>query len=110
MPDWIIYLIIFVMVGSLTLLEEAAKNYDSIFNRKVLKFLPVKHIFTAVAVAVCLVSLVLYCVDGANRTASLILCLIGIFFLAIVVAIDIFIVFKHAKNIDKISILEYGMV
>lgn len=98
MPDWIIYIILFVIGGILTLLEEGAKNSDSIFNRKILKFLPVKHIFTAIAVVICLISLILYCVDSANRITSLILCLIGIFFLAIVVVIDIFIVIKNAKN------------
>lgn len=98
MPDWIIYLILFVIGGTLTLLEEAAKNIDSAFNRKVLKFLPVKHILTLIAVVICLISLIIYCVDTANRTASIILCSIGIFFLAIVVAIDIFIIFKNAKN------------
>ncbi len=98
MPDWIIYLIIFVIGGILTLLDEAAKNCDSIFNRKVLEFLPVKHISTAVAVVICLVSLILYCVDRANRTAAFILCMIGIFFLAIAVIIDIIIVVKSAKN------------
>ena len=98
MPDWIIYLILFVIGGALTLLEEAAKNIDSTFNRKVLKFLPVKHIFTLIAVVICLTSLIVYCVDTSNRTASIILCLIGIFFLAIVAAVDTLIIFKNAKN------------
>lgn len=82
----------------MTLLEEAAKNVDSIFNRKVLKFLPVKHIFTSVAVVICLTFLIVYCVDTANRTAAIILCLIGICFLAIVVAINIFMIVKNTKN------------
>ncbi len=98
MPDWNFYLILFVIGGILTLLEEAVKNADSIFNRKIFKFLPVKHIFTAIAVLICLISLILYCVDRTNRITSIILCLIGIFFMSIVVAIDVFIVIRNAKN------------
>lgn len=98
MPDWIFYLILFVIGGTLTLLEEAVKNADSIFNHKIFKFLPVKHIFTAIAVLICLISLILYCVNRTNRTTSIILCLIGIFFMSIVVAIDVFIVIRNAKN------------
>ena len=37
MSDWIIYLILFVMGGVLTLLEETAKNVVIVFNRKVFK-------------------------------------------------------------------------
>ena len=91
-------MILFVLGGVLTLIEEASKNIDSIFNRKILKFLPVKHIATVFAVIFGLVSLILYCVDRANRMICFILCTIAICLLIAVTAIDIFLIFKNAKR------------
>lgn len=92
------YLILFMMGGILALLEETAKNSDSVFNKKILGFLPAKHFFTVAAVVVCIISLIVYCVNAANRTASLVLCAVGIILLAAVAAIDAFIIFKKAKH------------
>ena len=91
MSDFWFYIAIFLLGGITTLLEEAAKTPKSIFNKKVLGFLPIKHIFTAIAVVLCIVSFVLYYVNGANKGISLLIVFIAMGLLVLVIVIDIFI-------------------
>lgn len=98
MDDWWVYSIIFLIGGFVTFLEEASRDSKSVFNRKVLKFLPVKHIFSAVAVVFCIISFIIYCFDKSYRITALVLCFIGIAFLAVVIIIDLYIILKKAKK------------
>lgn len=98
MNDWWIYFILFLIGGVVTFLEEASKDCKSLFNRKVLKFLPIKHIFSVIAIVLCIIALILYCLNKSNRMISLILCFIGIGLLAIVIILDIYIISKKHKK------------
>ena len=99
MSEWLDCLLTFICGAILTFLEESVKYEESKFNKKVLKFLPIKHIFTAIGVLIVLVALCFY--GFGLRTVAIILGISSILFLCVVIVIDCVLLIKKIKRVKK---------
>ena len=105
--DWlvkmseIIWTIFIIGEGMITtFLEESVKHIPSIWNEKVVAFLPRKHIFTAIALVLFVMG---FCFYGLlprekGRIIALIFFIFALILLAVVIVIDIVLLVKNMKR------------
>lgn len=99
MNDVWLYIVIFVLGAVVALIDHAAMAVECKLNKRLLKFLPVRHIPTAIAVVLAFAAFIYY---GWNpetgRTTSVSILCVALAFLAVTVILDICIIFIKRKK------------
>ncbi len=98
MWDIWLYIVIFLLGAVVALIDHAASAVKCKLNKKLLKFLPVRHIPTVIAFVLALSAFIHYGLNPDGKAYSLSILGVALAFMAVTVALDLGIIFWNRKS------------